>query len=83
MNMKKAISLLLTATMGLGMVACTGPKADVDKGSVQRWTSRPAVILPLPEATITSKLWKLNLTGLTSTIRMWNSCLRRLMIITT
>ena len=32
MNMKKAISLLLTATMGLGMVACTGPKADVDKG---------------------------------------------------
>jgi multiple sugar transport system substrate-binding protein len=32
MNMKKAISLLLTATMGLGMVACTAPKADVDKG---------------------------------------------------
>ena len=32
MNMKKAISLLLTATMGLGMVACTVPKADVDKG---------------------------------------------------
>ena len=32
MNMKKAISLLLTATMGLGMVACTAPKSDVDKG---------------------------------------------------
>ena len=32
MNMKKAISLLLTATMGLGMVACTVPKANVDKG---------------------------------------------------
>ena len=32
MNMKKAISLLLTATMGLGMVACTVPKVDTDKG---------------------------------------------------